>query len=133
MLRFNGKEKGFTIMELVVVAGIIAILAAIAIPKYMNYQCRSKQVEARQGLGTLAKFQEVYHSLNDIYSLSQEDIGFNMKAFTAVYYEYNITEADDRSFKADATAKSTSFFGKEDVWNIDQTLTLQRVKNACGE
>jgi type IV pilus assembly protein PilA len=133
MLQFNAKEKGFTLMELVVVAGIIAILAAIAIPKYMNYQCRSKQIEARQGLGTLAKFQEVYHSLNETYSLQQDAIGFSMKAFTAVYYEYTISEADDSTFKAEATAKSNSFFGKEDVWNIDQTLTLQHPKNACRE
>jgi type IV pilus assembly protein PilA len=133
MLRVDRREKGFTIIELTLVIAIIGILAAIAIPKYMNYQCRAKQVEGRQGLGTLAKFQEVYHSLNDTYSLSQDAIGFSMKGFTVIYYDYAITDADEKTFKAEAVAKTTSFFGKEDIWNIDHTLALLHLKNACTE
>lgn len=38
----KNNEKGFTLVELVVVIAIIGILAAVAVPNYSNYQRRSR-------------------------------------------------------------------------------------------
>ncbi len=53
-------DKAFTLIRLIVVVMIIGILAAIAIPNFMDYQCKVKQSEAKQSLGTIAKNQEAY-------------------------------------------------------------------------
>lgn len=46
-------QKGFTLIELMIVVAIIGILAAVAIPQYQNYVARSQVTRVMQETGAL--------------------------------------------------------------------------------
>jgi len=63
------KEHGFTLVELMIVVLIIAVLAGIAIPSFLNTRTRSQDQAAKSNLrNALSSAQALYADLQD-YSL----------------------------------------------------------------
>jgi type IV pilus assembly protein PilA len=58
------QQSGFTLIELMIVVAIIGILAAVAIPAFMDYMKKSKKTEASLQLNKISKNAKVYFATN---------------------------------------------------------------------
>lgn len=64
------RNHGFTLIELLIVVAIIGILAAIAIPNFLQAQVRAKIAKVESDFASLATALETYHLDNNVYPLN---------------------------------------------------------------
>jgi type IV pilus assembly protein PilA len=67
-IRKAQEEEGFTLIELLVVIIIIGILAAIAIPVFLNQRKKGYDAQAKSDLRNLATLEETYLTDNGTYA-----------------------------------------------------------------
>jgi len=136
-LNRKGNQKGFTLIELMIVVVIIGILAALAVPRFMQASTKSKQSEAKQILKQIYTMERTYRGENSLYwaggpgdslnGLVLRPIGVEIGA-TALY-SYAVVAVAGTSFLATATATGLDDDATNDVWTIDQEGRLVNTVN----
>jgi type IV pilus assembly protein PilA len=134
------KSKGFTLIELMIVVAIIGILAAIAIPNFLNYQCKARQSEAKSQLGAMANLEESFFAEKDFYTDDPVELGWAPKGKPRYTMDINnathasgdayfiITATADDPDNAPKGLKGSSNF---DVWTMDANKTLNNSNPEC--
>jgi type IV pilus assembly protein PilE len=72
----NFKQKGFTLIELMIVIVVIGILAAIALPAYQDYVTRAKRADAKTALLAVQLAEEKWRANNSSYTPLMTNLGY---------------------------------------------------------
>jgi type IV pilus assembly protein PilA len=58
-------RSGFTLIEMMIVVAIISVLAAIAVPQYVNFTAKSHEATTKANLGALRSAISIYYGDNE--------------------------------------------------------------------
>jgi type IV pilus assembly protein PilA len=103
------KDQGFTLIELLVVIIIIGILAAIAIPVFLNQRKKGWDAQAKSDLKNMATAEETYLTDNNVYTISTPALqseGFNPSADTTLQVAKVFTSGTADGYCLSAHSKS---------------------------
>lgn len=97
---YRSAMRGFTLIELMIVIGILGVLAAIAFPNYMEHMMKSRRNEAKTLLMDIAARQEQYFLDNRSYTNNFTNLGYPTAAsVTSEKGSYTVT-VDPLTFTA---------------------------------
>lgn len=136
-------RRGFTLIEMMFVVGIIGILASIAMPNYVVYQVRARATEAVVNTAAIAYLQQVrILEVGDVIACEPvpaeipkaltefvptpawEDLGY--KASGRVWFQYEVERTAPRKFVVKARA-DLDVDGQAGEWTLDgDAMTLSR-------
>lgn len=106
-----GKQRGFSLIEVMVVVIIVGLLASIAYPSYRNYVLKANRAEGAAHILRVLQAQERHFSHNMTYTTTLSNLGIVAASETGKYSITGMAACDSKTIaqcvKVTAAAAST--------------------------
>ncbi len=93
MIAVNRRERGMTLIELMIVVVVVGILATVAYPGYQEYVLRGKRAEGKALIMDVAARMERYYFDNNTYTDDLTELGYGDDAPTSAEGHYSAAVA----------------------------------------
>jgi prepilin-type N-terminal cleavage/methylation domain-containing protein len=126
MLKFLRSEKGFTLIEILVVVIIVAILAAIAVPIYMRYVEKARSTEAQNAITAIRKAFDVYrnnYGSTENYTVEDAMKDAQLGEATVKHWEFEVIGSGvtgPKKIVATSTADFPAGEGKQVTYDVEE-------------
>jgi len=121
-------NKGFTLIELMIVVAIIAILAVFAYPSYTHYKIRTNRAEAQSEMMRIAQRLQSYYVIHHNYTAATLENGTTTQDYPASNSLYRITlTRNGQTYSLTAEPKTGA------VQDGSGSLTLDSTGMKCWE
>jgi len=100
------RQRGFTLIELMVTVAIIGILAGIGIPAYQSYMREARRSEGTSGLLEMQSLQERWRLNNTTYGTAA-NLATVGTLPTSTYYTFSVTANSATAFTLSAAAQGS--------------------------
>lgn len=114
-------RKGFTLIEILIVVVIVAILAAISVPIYLEYVKGARASDAQSQIGAIYNASKMYYQDRDIWPNSideLEELGYlTVDEAVKRQWTFNLSQEE---ISAISTAEMAGGAGKEVRYDILQ-------------
>jgi type IV pilus assembly protein PilE len=121
--RIHNLQRGFTLVEIMIVIAVIGILSAIAFPSYQDYLIKGRRAAAQSHLMEIAQQQQQYLLDARAYAADLTTLNLTTPTDISSYYQISVTasEGPPPSFTITATPVSGSAQASDVTLSIDNT------------
>jgi len=125
MFQKKKDQKGFSLIELLVVVVIIAILAAIAVPIYMSYVKKARSTEAQSAIASVRQAYRAHYNQfgnTDDYSIEEAQKDVKLGKSTERNWELEVIGNPPTKYVANSTAEFPEGEGKQVTYDVEEAM-----------
>ncbi|WP_088958981.1 type IV pilin protein [Variovorax sp. HW608] len=114
-------QRGFTLIEVMIVVMVVAILAAIALPSYQEYMRRGRRAEARAALLQAAQWLERVATARGHYLTELTDFPGSLQTVPSDSYDIVLVSTSAHAYSLEAQPKNAQAGDKCGSFALNQS------------